>query len=65
MKILLGILMFFILCPLFIISNNNLALSKSENVEIFRDLFLRWVDQIYQNFQVLTGEAVKQEWFLK
>jgi len=65
MKILIIILMFFILGSLLIISNNNLIMFKKENVEKFSELYLGWINQIYLNFQILTGEIIKLNWLPK
>ncbi len=62
MKILLLVLMFFIFSALLIVSNNNLALYKQENLEKFSELYLGWINQISENAQVLTGEAVELDW---
>jgi hypothetical protein len=57
--------MFFILGALLIISNNNLALYKQENLEEFSDLYIEWIDQIFNNFQEITGNAIKLDWIPK
>jgi hypothetical protein len=57
--------MFLIIGALFVISNNNLAMHKEENLEKFSELYIQWVDQIYINFQTLTGEAVRLDWLPK
>jgi hypothetical protein len=65
MKTLLFFILFFAISALFIITNNNLALSKQENIDIFYKMYLDWANQIYQNSQILTGEAVKLQWLPK
>ena len=62
MRFLIIILMFFILGALFIISNNDLALSKNENFEEFKFLYLSWLDNIYDNLLTITGQAVELSW---
>jgi len=62
MKALMAILMFLIICSLFIISNNNLAMHKQENVKKFFELHTEWANQIYVNVQTLTGEIVRLDW---
>lgn len=62
MKILIFILMFLIIGALFIISNNNLAMDKQENIDRFSELYLEWFNQIYVNTQALTGEVLKINW---
>ena len=62
MKIIVLILFFLAVSALLIISNNDLALYKQENVEEFSALYLQWLNEIYSNMQVLTGNAVKLDW---
>ena len=54
--------MFFVISILLIISNNNLAMYKQENIEKFSGLYTKWMDQIYVNAQTLIGETVKLDW---
>jgi len=63
MKTILIILVFFVLSALLIVSNHNLALYEKENVQEFFGLYLGWLDEIYLNFQAITGQAVKMDWF--
>ncbi len=62
MKVLIIILLFLAISALLIISNNDLALYKQENLEEFSELYLGWLNQLYQNLQNLTGEVVKSDW---
>ena len=62
MKILIFVLMFFIIGTLFIISNNNLAMYKQENIERFSELYVEWINQIYANIQAITGQVVGFDW---
>ena len=63
MKAVLIILVFFVLSALLIISNHDLALYERENVQEFFGLYIGWLDEIYFNFQTITGQAVKMDWF--
>ena len=63
MKVLVLILMFFILSALLIISNNDLAFYKKENVSKFSGLYLGWIDKLFSNSQLVTGYVVKLKWF--
>lgn len=54
--------MFFSISALLIINNHNLALCKSENVQRFGELYVGWLDGIYQNAYSVTGYVVKMEW---
>ena len=62
MKIIVLILFFLAVSALLIISNNDLALYKQENVEEFSALYVQWLNEIYSNMQTLTGNAVKLDW---
>jgi len=65
MKILLFAMMFFILGALLIISNNNLALYNSTNVNTFLGLYYNWIDGIYVNTYTLTGKIIELDWLPK
>ncbi len=65
MRLLIIIFMFFIIGALIIIGNNNLAMSSSENIGKFFDLYAKWLDNVYINLQSMTGHAVKMEWMPK
>lgn len=54
--------MFFSISALLIINNYNLAMYKSENVQEFGELYVGWLDEIYQNVYSLSGYIVKMEW---
>ncbi len=62
MKFLIIVILFFVLSALFIISNNKLALYEKENVEKFSELYIDWINQVYENSQTITGYAVKMNW---
>ena len=62
MKILIILLMFFIIGALFVISNNNLVMYKYENIEKFSEFYIEWINQIYINIQVLTGDTIDLKW---
>ena len=62
MKILLFVMIFFILGALLIISNNNLAMYSSENVDTFLGLYVSWLDGVYSNTYSLTGKVIELEW---
>ena len=62
MKVLLFFLVFLILGGLLIISNNNLAIHDGANVEVFFEVYSSWVNQLYLNFQGISGEVVKRDW---
>lgn len=62
MKIILVVMIFFIMSALFIISNNNLAMYKQENIVNFVDMYLSWVNNLFLNTQKISGEITKLDW---
>ena len=62
MRFLLLIAVFFIIGALFIISNENLALSESQNLSIFYSHYSLWLNQVFLNTQILTGDVIKLSW---
>jgi hypothetical protein len=62
MKILIIFLMLLVLGSLLIISNNNLAFYKSGNPEKFGVLWIKWIEKIFENIGLLTGNVVKLNW---
>lgn len=62
MKIIIFVLFFLIVSALIFISNNNLKMVHSENIAKFENLYLNWLDNVYKNLQILTGEVVKMDW---
>jgi hypothetical protein len=65
MKIAILIFMFFCIGAFFIISQNNLALSSPEGVEIFISLYKIWLDKNFQNMGSLTSHVIKMDWLPK
>lgn len=63
MKFVIFILMFFVIGALFIIENNGLVLSKSNNITIFFELYAEWINSLYLNLQILTGRVIQMDWF--
>ncbi|MBU0959692.1 MAG: hypothetical protein KKB31_07130 [Nanoarchaeota archaeon] len=62
MKVLVVLLMFFVLGSLLIVSNNNLFLSDSEDAKTFGNLWVGWIEKIYENSRSITGNLVKMNW---
>lgn len=62
MKILAIIFIFFILNALLIISNNELSLIEDKNIKKFSELYVQWLNKIYENSQKITGNMVKLDW---
>jgi hypothetical protein len=62
MKTFLIILVFFCLTALLIISNNGLAMRDEGNFEEFKELYVGWLNKVYQNMQGITGQVIKLDW---
>lgn len=62
MKIILIVMMFFVISALFIVSNNNLAMYKQENIVSFVDMYTKWINNLFSNTEKLTGQAIKLDW---
>ena len=54
--------MFLILGGFFIISNENLALRESGAIDEFKDLYLEWFADLFDNAKAITGYVVDSEW---
>lgn len=63
MKFLMFVVIFFIVSALLIVSNNNLRMNEQQNIEKFSELYSGWINHIFFNFKVLTGNAIKLDWF--
>jgi len=62
MRLLIFLMIFVVLFSLLIISNNNLAMQKSENLVKFGDLWISWLDKVSKNVGSLTGNLIKMDW---
>jgi hypothetical protein len=62
MKIILFLIMFFALCSLIIINNNDLKLSNQGDFSKFSDLYSKWFDNFYFNVRDVTGYVVDMSW---
>ena len=56
------LILFFALCSLIIINNNNLHLSNQEDFHTFTATYGQWFDNFYLNMQNVTGYVVKMSW---
>ena len=65
MKIYMIIVLFFLIGAFFIISNENLALSKKQNLQKFGELYVNWIDQLLANAKYVSGYVVKMDWLPK
>ena len=62
MKILIIFIMFLFIGAFFIISENNLALNKTGNVDRVLGIYSLWLSQIFDNARVMTGDVVRMNW---
>ncbi len=62
MKIIMLLVIFFCLGAFFIISQNNLSLDKSENIDKFVSLYKNWIKKILHNFENFSGYVIKMKW---
>lgn len=62
MKFLVLLLMFFTISALLIISNHNLYIYEKENMQIFSEIYVEWLEGVYSSVKNITGEVVKQTW---
>ena len=62
MKIFIFIFMFLLIGAFFIISDENIRLNSSENVNSFFKEYAAWIDDLIDNGRVVSGYVVKMEW---
>ena len=65
MKLYITIIKVLFIGALFIISNENLALSEQENVSRFFDGFYAWVGNLFGQSVQIAGYVVNSEWLPK
>ena len=54
--------MFFLIGAFFIISENNLALNKTGNVDKTIGLYYLWISHLFDNTLAITGNVVRMSW---
>jgi hypothetical protein len=54
--------MFFVICSLIIINNNDLKLASPGEFAKFSHLYSMWFDNFYLNMQNVSGYVVKMSW---
>lgn len=62
MKIAMVVVMFLLLGAFFIVSQNNLSLNSSENVDKFVSRYIAWLGSFVGDVTRLGGFVVKLEW---
>ena len=56
------IIIFLLTGAFFIISNNNLVMGDSQNIDKFIGLYSQWIDSLVFNAAGVSGYVVKMEW---
>lgn len=62
MKFLLFLMIFFLIGAFFIISENKMALIKTENRQEFGKLYYSWIGSLFDNSKNLVGYVIKMNW---
>jgi len=62
MKILLSAIILLLIGAFFIISQNNLALSKEGSIKELVSLYIPWLIAGGENIVQLSGQIIKLEW---
>lgn len=62
MKLLMIVLIFFFFGAFFIVSQDNLALSSSANLDKFMAAYSSWLNHLLGNVGGVTGYLIKMDW---
>ena len=62
MKVLIIILKFVFIGALFIISNNLLYLSNPADFATFKEIYLQWIETLFDNVSYITSYVVQANW---
>ncbi|MFA5020110.1 MAG: hypothetical protein WC533_03345 [Candidatus Pacearchaeota archaeon] len=62
MKTALIIVVLLLINIFFIVSNENLQLSNSENIKQVFSIYVEWVGKIFTNLGSVTSNAIKLNW---
>jgi len=62
MKVVMFFVKLLVLGAVFIISNQDLALSVPGNFEIFGELYFNWIAGLGESAQAITGYVVDVDW---
>jgi hypothetical protein len=65
MKIYLAIAIFFIMNFFFIVSDNNLSISTSDNLVKIFTIYFDWFGDSFNKISGITGSVVKMDWVPK
>ncbi len=62
MKFVMFVVLFLLLGGFFIISNEDIHLNSSDNVDLFLSSYGKWIDGLVVNMGEVSGYVVKMEW---
>jgi len=62
MKIVMIVVILFLMNAFFIISNENLALKHTENIDEFISIYIEWFYNTKDNVSAITGEIISLDW---
>jgi len=62
MKVFMFVIMFLLVGAFFIISNEELPLDSSENIDLFFEKYGDWADGLFSNGRTVIGYVAKMEW---
>jgi len=62
MRFFIFLVILFMISALIIVSNNNLALYKNENIPKFSHLYVEWLGKVYENIITSGGYVVRLDW---
>ena len=62
MKILMFVILFLFIGAFFIISNEKIKINNSENVNLFFEKYVAWMDDLADNSKIVIGYVIKSEW---
>ncbi len=62
MRFAIFLVIFFMISALLIVSNNNLALYKNENLPKFSQLYAQWLEKVYENIIITSGYITRLDW---
>lgn len=62
MKTLMLFIFFLLIGAFYIISNENIKMNSSENLNHFLDLYGSWFNKLLDNANIVSGYVIKMQW---
>ena len=62
MKLLIFVIFFLLVGVFLIVSNENIQLNSSENIDHFFQSYAEWLDKIFINTKTTTGYIIQMKW---